>query len=112
MKQIWKELPKHMDTPVAPLDEEMLVDLAKEPAVIEGADGKRTFGMVGIFRSKPCYILVFLVPNTNEMDLLGMFFSLVFLCSYRKGVILMAACFNVLSCVCLRSARRLFFEVC
>ena len=36
MKQIWKELPKHMDTPVAPLDEEMLVDLAKEPAVIEG----------------------------------------------------------------------------
>ena len=25
-----------MDTPVAPLDEEMLVDLAKEPAVIEG----------------------------------------------------------------------------
>ena len=36
VKQIWKELPKHMDTPVAPLDEEMLVDLAKEPAVIEG----------------------------------------------------------------------------
>ena len=27
-----------MDTPVAPLDEEMLVDLAKEPAVIEGGD--------------------------------------------------------------------------
>ena len=36
MKQIWQELPKHMDTPVAPLDEEMLVDLAKEPAGIEG----------------------------------------------------------------------------
>jgi len=36
VKQIWAELPKHMDTPVAPLDEEMLVDLAKEPAVIEG----------------------------------------------------------------------------
>ena len=59
VKQIWKELPKHMDTPVAPLDEEMLVDLAKEPAVIEGA--WKADGMVGIFGSKPCYILVFLL---------------------------------------------------
>ena len=36
LKQIWQELPKHMDTPVQPLDEEMLTNLAKEPAVIEG----------------------------------------------------------------------------
>jgi hypothetical protein len=61
VKQIWKELPKHMDTPVAPLDEEMLVDLAKEPAVIEGA--RKADGMVGIFGSKPCYILVFLLRS-------------------------------------------------
>ena len=57
MKQIWKELPKHMDTPVAPLDEEMLVDLAKEPAVIEGA-WKAEGGMVDIFGSRAGYILV------------------------------------------------------
>jgi len=36
VKQIWKELPKHMDGPVAPLDEDMLADLAKEPAVGDG----------------------------------------------------------------------------
>ena len=36
LKEIWKELPKHMDTPVAPLDDEMLTNLAKEPAIIEG----------------------------------------------------------------------------
>ena len=36
LKQIWKELPKHMDTPVPPLDDEMLTSLAKEPAIIEG----------------------------------------------------------------------------
>ena len=39
MKQIWAELPKHMSTPVAPLDEEMLSELAKVPAVVEGASG-------------------------------------------------------------------------
>eukprot|EP00438_Fugacium_kawagutii_P023879 Skav233793 [mRNA] locus=scaffold780:388507:394580:- [translate_table: standard] len=33
VKQIWKELPKHIEGPVAPLDEDMLADLAKEPAV-------------------------------------------------------------------------------
>ena len=32
LKQIWAELPKHLDTPVAPLDDEMLTQLAKEPA--------------------------------------------------------------------------------
>ena len=37
MKQIWAELPKHMSTPVAPLDEEMLSELAKVPAVVDGA---------------------------------------------------------------------------
>jgi len=36
VKQIWAELPKHMSTPVAPLDEEMLSELAKVPAVVEG----------------------------------------------------------------------------
>ena len=38
VKQIWAELPKHMSTPVAPLDEEMLSELAKVPAVVEGRD--------------------------------------------------------------------------
>jgi len=36
VKQIWAELPKHMSTPVAPLDEEMLSELAKVPAVVKG----------------------------------------------------------------------------
>jgi len=36
VKQIWAELPKHMSTPVAPLDEEMLSELAKVPAVVDG----------------------------------------------------------------------------
>ena len=39
VKQIWAELPKHMSTPVAPLDEEMLSELAKVPAVVDGASG-------------------------------------------------------------------------
>ena len=39
VKQIWAELPKHMSTPVAPLDEEMLSELAKVPAVVEGPFG-------------------------------------------------------------------------
>eukprot|EP00438_Fugacium_kawagutii_P023883 Skav233797 [mRNA] locus=scaffold780:491054:494876:- [translate_table: standard] len=39
VKQIWKELPKHVEGPVAPLDEDMLADLAKEPAVGEGTLG-------------------------------------------------------------------------
>ena len=88
VKQIWKELPKHMDTPVAPLDEEMLVDLAKEPAVIEGA--WKADGMADIFCQKPatswcsCCILAFLVPNTNDMDLLGVCFSFSWLGSDRK----------------------------
>eukprot|EP00438_Fugacium_kawagutii_P023881 Skav233795 [mRNA] locus=scaffold780:419395:439050:- [translate_table: standard] len=30
VKQIWKELPKHVEGPVAPLDEDMLADLAKD----------------------------------------------------------------------------------
>ena len=44
MKQIWAELPKHMSTPVAPLDEEMLSELAKVPAVVDGnlAEARRT----------------------------------------------------------------------
>merc|ERR1719346_535419 len=36
LKEIWEELPKHTDKPVPPLDEEMLAELAEEPAVIEG----------------------------------------------------------------------------
>merc|ERR1712039_442887 len=36
LKEIWAELPKYSDKPVPPLDEEMLADLAEEPAVIEG----------------------------------------------------------------------------
>jgi len=36
LKEIWAELPKHTDKPVPPLDEEMLSELAKEPANIKG----------------------------------------------------------------------------
>merc|ERR1711972_277070 len=36
LKEIWEELPKHTDKPVPPLDEEMLAELAEEPAIIEG----------------------------------------------------------------------------
>ncbi|CAK9035730.1 unnamed protein product [Durusdinium trenchii] len=36
LKGIWKLLPKYSDGPVEPLDEEMLSELAKVPAVIEG----------------------------------------------------------------------------
>ena len=39
LKQIWAELPKHVDTPVAPLDDEMLTQLAKEPAAASPRDG-------------------------------------------------------------------------
>ncbi len=46
MKQIWAELPKHMSTPVAPLDEEMLSELAKVPAVVEGRDSLLFFLVV------------------------------------------------------------------
>ena len=45
VKQIWAELPKHMSTPVAPLDEEMLSELAKVPAVVEG-EFKHNWGTV------------------------------------------------------------------
>ena len=45
MKQIWAELPKHMSTPVAPLDEEMLSELAKVPAVVEGRDSLLKVGI-------------------------------------------------------------------
>merc|ERR1712176_1652276 len=36
LKEIWAELPKVSDKPVPPLDEEMLAELAEEPAIIEG----------------------------------------------------------------------------
>jgi len=36
LKEIWAELPKHTSAPVPPLDDEMLAELAKEPAVQEG----------------------------------------------------------------------------
>merc|ERR1711994_597706 len=36
LKEIWAELPRYSDKPVPPLDEEMLAELAEEPAVIEG----------------------------------------------------------------------------
>lgn len=35
LKEIWAELPKVSDKPVPPLDEEMLAELAEEPAVID-----------------------------------------------------------------------------
>merc|ERR1719190_5425 len=36
LKEIWAELPKYSDKPVPPLDEEILAELAEEPAIIEG----------------------------------------------------------------------------
>merc|ERR1711941_186393 len=36
LKEIWEEIGKVTDKPVPPLDEEMLAELAEEPAIIEG----------------------------------------------------------------------------
>lgn len=36
LKDLWAELPKHTGKPVPPLDDEMLSELAEEPAIIEG----------------------------------------------------------------------------
>merc|ERR1712242_127895 len=36
LKEIWEEIGKVTDKPVPPLDEELLADLAEEPAIIEG----------------------------------------------------------------------------
>merc|ERR1712039_650625 len=36
LKEIWAELPKLTDKPVPPLDDEILAELAHEPAIIEG----------------------------------------------------------------------------
>merc|ERR1719414_1828448 len=69
LKEIWAELPKHTDKPVPPLDEEMLAELAEEPANIEGefkhswgtadklykSEAIDAFGMkylLGVFESK------------------------------------------------------------
>merc|ERR1719245_1952476 len=43
LKEIWEEIGKVTDKPVPPLDEEMLAELAEEPAVIEG-EFKHTWG--------------------------------------------------------------------
>merc|ERR1712048_1041792 len=37
LKEIWEELPKYTDKALPPLDEEVLADLAKMPAVEEGS---------------------------------------------------------------------------
>merc|ERR1712050_536985 len=47
LKEIWEELPKHTDNPVPPLDEEMLAELAEEPAIIEG-EFKHNWGTADI----------------------------------------------------------------
>merc|ERR1711966_392913 len=44
LKDIWAELPKHTGKPVPPLDDEMLSELAAEPAVIEG-EFKHSWGI-------------------------------------------------------------------
>jgi len=36
LKEIWAELPKLTDKPVPPLDDEILAELAQEPAILEG----------------------------------------------------------------------------
>merc|ERR1711948_192649 len=47
LKEIWAELPKVSDKPVPPLDEEMLAELAEEPAIIEG-EFKHNWGTADI----------------------------------------------------------------
>merc|ERR1712218_613483 len=46
-KELWAELPKYTDKPVPPLDEEMLVELAEEPATING-ELKHSWGTADI----------------------------------------------------------------
>jgi len=43
LKEIWAQLPSVVDKPVPPLDEEMLAELAEEPAVIE-SEFRHTWG--------------------------------------------------------------------
>merc|ERR1712050_667692 len=43
----WAELPKHLGKPVPPLDEEMLAELAEEPAIIEG-EFKHSWGTADV----------------------------------------------------------------
>jgi len=47
LKEIWEELGKVSDKPVPPLDEEMLAELAEEPAIIEG-EFKHNWGTADI----------------------------------------------------------------
>merc|ERR1719254_70782 len=44
LKEIWAQLPSVVDKPVPPLDEEMLAELAEEPAIIEG-EFKHSWGI-------------------------------------------------------------------
>merc|ERR1719231_1918058 len=44
LKDLWAELPKHTGKSVPPLDDEMLSELAAEPAVIEG-EFKHSWGI-------------------------------------------------------------------
>jgi len=47
LKEIWAELPKYSDKPVPPLDEEMLAELAEEPATAEG-EFKHSWGTADV----------------------------------------------------------------
>jgi len=47
LKEIWEEIGKVTDKPVPPLDEEMLAELAEEPAIIEG-EFKHNWGTADI----------------------------------------------------------------
>merc|ERR1719184_542478 len=67
LKEIWAELPKHLDKPAPPLDEEMLAELAQEPAgpgyihpwgvadVLYKSEAIDAFGdkyLIGVFETK------------------------------------------------------------
>ncbi|CAE8709406.1 unnamed protein product [Polarella glacialis] len=66
LKGIWAELPKHTDKPVPPLDEEMLAELAKEPAIIKG-EFKHSWGTADkLYKSEA-------IDSFGEKYLLGVF---------------------------------------
>ena len=81
LKQIWAELPKHMDTPVQPLDEEMLADLAKEPAVIDG-EFKHSWGTVPWAATSHLYSLFAICLHILSCNVLYVFLKLVLWCFF------------------------------
>lgn len=66
LKEIWKELPKLSNKPLPPLDEEMLSELAQEPAIIEG-EFKHNWGVADkLYKSEA-------INSFGQKYLLGVF---------------------------------------